>query len=142
VTGEDKRNLYIRKSIRSLSHAPLIIGGVGLDSRKLGDSCVVGSEVAYRIGCGGIAGEREGLRAAAAEIQLATWAACARLLHPCAAAEGVEGRGIRPDIRERTFAYVPDSSPVIDSAAWQGSTLPAGVTLRERRPQPPTHGFG
>ena len=30
----------------------------------------------------------------------------------------------------------------MDSAAWQGSTLPPGVTLSERRPQPPTHGFG
>ena len=28
------------------------------------------------------------------------------------------------------------------SAAWQGSTLPDGVTLSERRPQPPTQGFG
>src|SRR5262249_54078846 len=39
--------------------------------------------------------------------------------------------------RARTFQ---NSSPVIDSAAWQGSTLPAGVTLSERRPQPPTQG--
>ena len=35
-----------------------------------------------------------------------------------------------------------NSSPGIDSAAWQGSTLPDGVTLSERRPQPPTQGFG
>jgi hypothetical protein len=28
------------------------------------------------------------------------------------------------------------------SAAWQGSTLPVGVTFKERRPQPPTQGFG
>src|ERR1700684_2886155 len=35
-----------------------------------------------------------------------------------------------------------NSRPGIDSAAWQGKTLPAGVTLSERRPQPPTHGFG
>ena len=28
------------------------------------------------------------------------------------------------------------------SAAWQGSTLPEGVTLSERRPQPPTQAFG
>jgi hypothetical protein len=34
--------------------------------------------------------------------------------------------------RSRTFQ---NSSPGIDSAAWQGSTLPAGVTLRDRRPQ-------
>ena len=35
-----------------------------------------------------------------------------------------------------------NSRPGMDSAAWQGSTLPAGVTFSERRPQPPTHGFG
>ena len=29
-----------------------------------------------------------------------------------------------------------------DSAAWQGSTLPAGVMLRNWRPQPPMHDFG
>src|SRR5262245_5307718 len=39
----------------------------------------------------------------------------------------------------RTFQ---NTSPGIDSAAWQGSTFPDGVTLSERRPQPPTHGFG
>src|SRR5262249_15572543 len=39
----------------------------------------------------------------------------------------------------RTFQ---NSSPVIDSAAWQGTPGPAGVTLRERRPQPPTQGLG
>jgi hypothetical protein len=35
-----------------------------------------------------------------------------------------------------------NSSPGIDSAAWQGSTLPEGVTLSERRPQPPRQGLG
>jgi hypothetical protein len=90
------------------SHAPVIIGGVGLDGRKPGDFCVLGSEVTHRIGCGGIAGEREGLTAASAKIQLAARATCAWLLHPCGAAEGVEGRGIRPDIGERTLAHVPE----------------------------------
>ncbi len=53
----------------------------------------------------------EGLATAAAEIQLSTRAACARLLHPFGAAEGVEGRGIRPDVRERTLAHVPEFKP-------------------------------
>src|SRR6266704_2258682 len=35
-----------------------------------------------------------------------------------------------------------NSSPGMLSAAWHGSTLPAGVTFSERRPQPPTQGFG
>src|SRR2546428_6740113 len=69
---------------------------------------MVGSEVAHRVGGGGVAGEREGLAAASAEIQLAPRAARARLLHPCAAPEGVEGRRVRPDIRERTLAHVPE----------------------------------
>jgi hypothetical protein len=33
-------------------------------------------------------------------------------------------------------------SPVIDSAAWHGSTVPDGVTLMNWRPQPPMHDFG
>src|SRR6476619_4433364 len=69
---------------------------------------MVGSEVTHRIGCGGVAGKREGLAAAAAEIQLATRAACAWLLHPCGATEGVEGRRVRPDIGERMVSHVPE----------------------------------
>ena len=34
------------------------------------------------------------------------------------------------------------SSPVMVSAAWQGSTLPGGVMLMMPRPQPPMQGFG
>src|SRR6516164_4427536 len=34
------------------------------------------------------------------------------------------------------------SSPVMLSAAWQGSTLPAGEMLKNCRPQPPMHFFG
>jgi len=37
---------------------------------------------------------------------------------------------------------VGKSRPVNVSAAWHGSTRPAGVTLSERRPQPPTQGLG
>ena len=40
------------------------------------------AKVTYRVGGAGIAGERQGLAAAAAEIQLATQAACARLVIP------------------------------------------------------------
>ena len=56
----------------------------------------------------GVAGEREGLAAAAAEIELATRAARARLLHPRGAAERIEGRRVRPDIGERMLAHVPE----------------------------------
>src|SRR5262249_45259763 len=69
---------------------------------------MVGSEGTHWIGCGGGAGERAGLAAGAAEIELAPRAAGARLLHPCAATEGVEGWRVRPDIGERTLAHVPE----------------------------------
>jgi hypothetical protein len=38
-------------------HAPMDVRRAGLDRRKLGDPRVVGRKLAYRIGCGGIAGE-------------------------------------------------------------------------------------
>jgi hypothetical protein len=54
------------------SHAAVDVWSVGSNRRELLDPRVVGSEVAHRVGCTDIAGEREGLAAAAAEIQLAT----------------------------------------------------------------------
>ena len=83
------------------SHAPIDVRRVGPDGREFRDPRMIGSEMTHRIGCAGIAGEGEGLAAAAAEIELAARAACARLLHPCGAAEGIESWGIRPDICER-----------------------------------------
>src|SRR5258708_6498065 len=120
---------------RTALHVPVVIRSFGLDRRKPGHPRMVGSEVAHRIGCARITRERKGLAAAAAEVELTTWAACAWLPHPSCAAEGIESWGIQ----SRTFQ---NSSPVIDSAAWQGSPLPAGVTWSERRPHPPTQGFG
>src|SRR6266446_10100738 len=90
------------------AHAAVDVGSVAAHGREFGDPGLVGSEMAHRIGCGGIAGEREGLAAAAAEIELATRTARARLLHPRGAAEGVEGRRVCPDIGERTLAHVPE----------------------------------
>src|SRR5229473_3414408 len=69
---------------------------------------MVGREVTDRVGRGGVAGQREGLAAATAEIQLAARTARARLLHPGGAAEGVERRGARPDVGERAVAHVPE----------------------------------
>src|SRR5262245_26039996 len=73
------------------SHVPVSVGNLGLDCGEPGNLCVVGREVAHRVRCGG---EREGLAPTTAEIELAARAACARLLHPCGAAEDIEGRGI------------------------------------------------
>src|SRR5215831_7600467 len=60
------------------SHAAVDVGSVAPHRREFGDPDVVGSEVTDRIGCGGVAGERKGLAAAAAEIELAPRAARAR----------------------------------------------------------------
>jgi hypothetical protein len=43
---------------------------------------MAGRKVTHRVGGAGIAGERQGLAATAAEIRLATRAACARLVIP------------------------------------------------------------
>ena|SRR5215469_1726875 len=107
------------KNVRSMTwtHAPIDVRRVGADCRESCDPHMIGREVAHRIGCAGIAGERKGLAATAAEVELPTRAACARLLHPCRAAEGVESRRVCPDMasdRSRTFQ---NSRPVIDSAA-------------------------
>ena len=53
------------------SHAAVGVGSFGPDCRELRDARMVGSEVVHRVGCAGIVGEREGLAAAAAEIQFA-----------------------------------------------------------------------
>ena len=90
------------------SQAPINVRRVGPDRRELYDPRVVGGEVAHRIGGARIAGKREGLAATAAEVELPTRAAHARLLHPCTAAEGIESRGVRPDVGERMLADVPE----------------------------------
>src|SRR5919204_5371511 len=45
---------------------------------------------------------------AAPEVQLATRTTRAWLLHPGGTAEGIEGRGVCPDIAERMLAHVPE----------------------------------
>src|SRR5437899_2199476 len=61
-----------------------------------------------RIGRCGIAHERKGLTAAAAEILLPPRAAHAWLLHPAGAAKGVEGWRVLPDVGERSLAHRPE----------------------------------
>src|SRR6185436_14139787 len=56
---------------------------------------------AGRIGIAGIAGQRKGLAAAAAEVDFPELAALARLLHPAGAAIAVERLGILPDPGDR-----------------------------------------
>src|SRR6516165_7493479 len=54
------------------SHAAVDVGSVAPDPSEFGEAGMVGSEVTNRIGCSDVAGEREGLAAAAAEIELPT----------------------------------------------------------------------
>src|SRR5664279_5385813 len=58
-------------------------------------------ERAGRVGVGGVPGQREGLAAAAAEIDLPQLAALARLLHPAGTAIAVERLGVLPDPGDR-----------------------------------------
>src|SRR5438552_1592559 len=62
--------------------------------------------MANRIGGAGIAGKEERLAAAAAEVQLAALTAPARLGHPVSAAEALEYRRGKPDIRQRGLSNV------------------------------------
>ena len=64
--------------------------------------------MAHRVGGARIAGEREGLAAAAAEVLKTSRAARARLLHPIGAAEGAERRRVFPDVGQRTLAHRPE----------------------------------
>ena len=59
---------------------------------------------AGRIGVGGVPGQREGLTAAAAEIDFPELAALARFRHPAGAAIAVEGLGMLPDPGDRMIA--------------------------------------
>src|SRR4029077_17663829 len=105
-TGSQDSLLVAVENVRLMtaSHAAVDIGSLGPHCREFGDPGMVGSEVTHRIGRCGVAGECESLAAAAPEIDVTTWTARARLLHPCGAAEGVEGRRDCPDIGERSLA--------------------------------------
>src|SRR3984893_7418423 len=78
----------------------VLVGG-GLALGLLEDLLMHRRQRAGRIGIAGIAGQREGLAAAAAEIDFLELAAPARLRHPAGAAIAVEGFGILPDPGDR-----------------------------------------
>src|SRR5262249_32841385 len=90
---------------------PLLTGGgegTEFERRRLAGSFPEGPlddrgerrQVAGRVGGGGVAGQGEGLAAAAAEIELAPLAAAAGLGHPVGAAEAAEHRRVEPDLFE------------------------------------------
>src|SRR5436190_11742518 len=96
---------------------------------------------AGRIGIAGVAGQRKGLAAAAAEIHFPEFAALAWLGHPTGAAIAVEGFGVLPDPGDRTIgAYGFEFEP---GDALRGV---AGQDLARRRnveelPAPAAHAF-
>src|SRR5947209_1445613 len=92
-------------------------------------------EMAHRISRVRIAGDGEGLAAAAAEVLIALGARAARLLHPVEAAECHEGGRVVPDIGERMLAHVPEIEPrnALGRVAWQHLTGRRNV---ERTPSP------
>src|SRR6266436_8151103 len=69
---------------------------------------MVRREMADRIGGAGVAGEREGLAAAAAEIDVAALAALARLRQEARAPEGIEGGVMFPDLAQRMVFHRPE----------------------------------
>src|SRR5882724_2874825 len=78
-----------------------VVVGRGLGLRQLEDLFMHRRQRAGRVGIAGIAGQREGLAAAAAKVDFPEFAALARLLHPAGAAIAVEGLGILPDPGDR-----------------------------------------
>src|SRR5271156_4210 len=64
------------------------------------EQLVIWGQRAGGIGAGGVAGQREGLAAATAPVDLAPLARAAGLGHPRGAAETRESRGLVPDLRE------------------------------------------
>ena len=96
---------------------------------------------AGRIGIAGIAGQRKGLAAAAAEIDFAELAALARLRHPAGAAIAVEGLGVLPDPGDRMIgAHRFEFEPGDALRGVAGQDL-AGRRNVEELPAPAAHAF-
>ena len=83
----------------AIEEAVVVGGGLGVGGFE--DLLVHRRQRAGRIGIAGVAGQRKGLAAAAAEIDFLEFAALARLGHPAGAAIAVEGFGILPDPGDR-----------------------------------------
>src|SRR4051812_33611266 len=77
------------------------VAGSSLALRLLEEFFMHRRQRARRICIAGVSGQRKGLAAAAAEVDLAEFAALAGLLHPAGAAIAVEGLGVLPDPGDR-----------------------------------------
>src|SRR6202043_91973 len=105
--------------------AVVVAGGFRL--RQLENLVVQRRQRAGRVGIAGIAGQREGLAAATAEIDFLELAASAWLRHPAGAAIAVEGFGILPDPGDRMIgAYRQELEPGDGFGGMAGQNLARG----------------
>ena len=113
----------------------------GLAFGLLEDLLVHRRQRAGRIGVAGIAGQRKGLAAAAAEIDFPEFAALARLRHPAGAAIAVEGFGVLPDPGDRMVgAHRFEFEPGDAFGGMAGQDLAGGRDVEEL-PAPAAHAF-
>src|SRR5215468_8519227 len=90
------------------SQPPVNVPRTSPDRRLLLDHMMVWREMTDRIGGAGVAGEGEGLAAAAAEIDLTALAAPARLGQEIGPAEGIEGGVVLPNLAQRMVFHRPE----------------------------------
>ena len=101
-------------------------------------SACCGREAARGIGGARVARQREGLAAAAAEVDVAPVAALARLGHPRFAAEGAHPLAPRARCARAEPSRTLSNGSGSVRAAWHGSTAPSGATTTKRR-RPAVH---
>src|SRR5690606_23702423 len=101
------------------------------------DDAVLRRFAAYRIGVGGVAGEHEGLAAAAAKILLLLIATAAGLRHPVVTTKFVEAEGVAPDVLDAVLAHVwKFYRQLSGTVAWQCCAVRGDV---EKEVAPATH---
>src|SRR6201994_4561730 len=102
----------LRRATGKVAIDEAVLLGGSFEFGLLEDRLMQRRERAGRIGGVGIARQRKGLAAAAAEIDLAELAGLARLLHPASAAVAVEGVRVLPDPGDRMIgAYRLEFQP-------------------------------
>src|SRR5438046_6999532 len=123
----------------AIEEAVLVRGGLTLG--LLENLLMHRRQRAGRIGIAGIAGQRKGLAAAAAEIDLPELAALARLRHPAGAAIAVEGLGILPDPGDRMIGAHRFEFEAGDAFGGVAGQDLAGRRDVEELPAPAAHAF-
>src|SRR6476646_8295724 len=112
-----------------------VVGGGGFLLGLLEDRFMHRRQRAGRIGVAGVAGQRKGLAAAAAEIDFPELAALARLLHPPRPAVAVEGFRVLPDPCDRMIgAHGEEFEPGDGLGGMTGQDLARGRNVEELPP--------